>query len=87
MAREPYALTSSLITVPLAAPVMRQVARMELPSTRQPRIRARSLVSRRFMGHIMLERSSIVKEYDHRTINDLSTYNLVNRAQEALHDF
>jgi hypothetical protein len=47
--------------VPLAVPVMRQVARMELPSTRAPMTLARRSADSRFILSIMHERSSIVK--------------------------
>ncbi len=44
-----------MVTVFLAAPVMRTVARMELPSTRQPTMRARCSVLNLFILTIMLD--------------------------------
>src|ERR1051325_2424996 len=49
----------SLVIVFLAAPVIRTVARIELPSTRHPMIRARSSVLSLFIVTIMLDRSGI----------------------------
>jgi hypothetical protein len=47
--------------VPLATPVMRHVARIELPSTRAETTRTRVAVSREFILTNMLDRPSIVK--------------------------
>src|SRR4051812_44303112 len=47
--------TRSLVTVFFAAPVIRTVARMLLPSTREPMICARFSVDSRFILTIMLE--------------------------------
>lgn len=47
-----------------AAPVTRTVARIDMPSTRQPTIRARcSVLNRLLILTIMRERSGIVKVY------------------------
>ena len=53
--------TRSLVTVFLAAPVTRQVARMLMPSTRHPTILARLSVLNLFILTILLERSGTVK--------------------------
>ena len=45
------------MTVAFAAPVMRQVARIEFPSTRAPVIRVRCAVLSLFTPSILLERS------------------------------
>src|SRR5688500_8472040 len=49
------------MTVPLAAPVMRQVARMLLPSTSAAMIRVRCSVESLFILAIIRERSGIIK--------------------------
>src|ERR1035437_4140133 len=54
--------TSSLVTVFLAAPVMRTVARRLLPSTSEAMICARFSVVSRFILTIMPERIGIVKQ-------------------------
>src|SRR5437868_4753301 len=54
--------TRSFVTVFLLAPVMRHVARIELPSTSAPTIAARFSVDNLFILTIMLERLRIVKQ-------------------------
>ena len=52
---------SNLTTVFLAAPVMRTVERMELPSTSAPKTCTRFYIVSLFILTIMLDRSSKVK--------------------------
>src|SRR4051812_11684170 len=59
--------TRSFVTVFLLAPVIRHVARIELPSTSAPMIAARFSMDNLFLLTIMPYRSRIVKVEDYRT--------------------